>query len=148
MSGLFLAAGLLAALASPRLSAEVVVLSDVPLRGGHLRAKLVVRNAGLVPVRIGTLVGQSGGGGDGWREQTFHPDWFKSDAPSSERSAAAVVTLKPGEEWSVPIEYDGLRDTGGRIRIEAAFETGPGFATRHRTWAGRVEAKPDVVEVK
>ena len=148
MSVLSLAVGLLVTLPFPRLSAEVVVLSAVPLEGGHLRVKLVIRNTGLVVVRIGTLVGHSGGGADGWLGEDWQPDFFKSDGPTPEQSAAQVVTLKAGESWSIPTEWKGVKGKNGKVRIEMAYQTGPKFAARHRTWTGRVEAKPVVIDAK
>jgi hypothetical protein len=132
----------------PRLSADVVVLSPVPLDGGHLRVKLVIRNTGLVPVRIGTLVGHSGGGADGWLGEDWQPDFFKSDGPTPEQSAARVVALKPGETWSIPSEWSGVKGKNGKVRLEMAYRIGPEFAARHRTWTGRVEAKPVVMDTK
>jgi len=148
MSVLSLAAGFLAALLFPRLSAEVVVVSAVRLEGGHLRAKLVVRNTGLVPVRIGTLVGDWAGGADGWLGWNYRPDLFKSDPPAPEQSAARVVTLQSGESCSFPIEQRGVRGRDGKFRIEATYETGTAFTARHGTWAGRVTAKPVVFHLK
>jgi hypothetical protein len=59
-----------------------------------------------------------------------------------------VITLKPGESWSISTGWKGVQGEDGKVRIEMAYETGPEFAARHRTWAGRVEAKPVVIEVK
>jgi hypothetical protein len=125
------------------LTAKIVVKSKLPLEGHELSWELVLTNEGKTPVRVCTLCGGSGGGTRATYDETFAPDWWKSDRPTPQQSAEKIVTLKSGESVSLPGVLGGYQ--GEKYTISAADEVGKEFAARHKVWEGKVEAKPVVI---
>ena len=106
---------------------------DQRRRGPHAVCTLTPGNDGL-------------GGAFG---QNFRPDWWKSDRPSLETSAKAVVTLAPGKSISFPFtilrvhykDRDSFTITGFYAVEDKEF------AEKLGLWVGKAEAKPVEVEV-
>jgi RNA polymerase sigma factor (sigma-70 family) len=132
------------------LTGRIVVLSKLPLEGGELKAELVLTNAGPVPVTICTLSGgyRSGDGDRTWFDDTFCPDFWKSDRPRAEEFAKHLVTLNPGQRHSFPILVRGVRGAEGQFKLTASYETGEAFAKQYGTWTGHVKAGPIVIPVR
>src|SRR5262245_4267083 len=89
------------------LTAKVVVKSKLPLQTNKLDWELVLTNRGGKPVRVCTLCGGGGGGSRATYEQTFAPDWWKSDRPTAAQFEEKIVTLKPGQSVSLPGSLGG-----------------------------------------
>ena len=135
------------------LSAKIVVTSKPLVRIEDVQAELLLTNESDKPLRICTLCGGLRSAWEGNYQETFCPDFFKSDRPTAEQSAGRVVTLQPGKSASLPISpintYGGNpREVDGKLKVVAAYEVGDEFAKKFDTWAGRVEAEPVVIAVK
>jgi RNA polymerase sigma factor (sigma-70 family) len=140
--------------AGEKLSARISVKSKLPLRTETLDADLVLTNDGDKPLRVGLLCGE-------WQalwtaegvmtyQTTFRPDLFKSDPPTEEQHVKNIVTLEPGDTAALPMPVTAamVRAAGQKLRLAAAYEVGEEFAGKHRTWAGRVEAKPVLLTLR
>jgi hypothetical protein len=125
------------------LAARIVVKSKLPLETNELKWELVLTNEGKTPVRVCTLCGGSGGGSKGRYEQSFAPDFWKSDRPRDEEFDKHVVTLKAGQSVSLPGSLGGYR--GEKYTVTASYQVGKEFAARHKVWQGKAEAKPVVI---
>ncbi len=125
------------------LTARIVVKSKLPLEGNELKWELVLTNEGGSPVRVCTLCNGAGGGWKGGYEQTFAPDFWKSDRPADAEFGKHVVTLKRGESVSLPASLGGWR--GEKYTISAGYRVGKEFAARHKVWEGEVKAEPFVI---
>jgi hypothetical protein len=96
------------------LTAKIVVKSKLPLETNELKWELVLTNEGKTPVRVCTLCGGAGGAWKGHYEQSFAPDFWKSDRPRDEEFANHIVTLKAGESVSLPASLGGYRGEKAR----------------------------------
>jgi hypothetical protein len=81
-------------------------------------------------------------------DHSFSPDWWKSDRPSPEMSAKAVVALAPGKSVSLPFAINRVHyKTKESFALTGSYGVAEKeFAEKHRLGLGRVEAPP--VEVK
>lgn len=126
------------------LTAKVVVKSKLPLETNQLKWELVLTNEGKTPIRVCTLCGGWGSGGRDSFEQSFAPDFWKSDRPPDAEFDKHVVTLKPGQSVSLPSALGGWR--GEKYTIKASYQVGKAFAAKHKVWQGKAEARP--VEIR
>jgi uncharacterized protein (TIGR03067 family) len=130
---------------SCRLSAPAQLSSDVK----KFKVELLLSNVGKNPLRIGTLCQGWRGSGQGWYEEVFRPDRWKSDRPRAADMARQIVTLQPGKIFSFPIELDASNYRHIEfLKIEMGYETAKSFAATHQTWAGSVRANPVLVRIK
>src|SRR5262245_18245153 len=121
--------------ASKGLTAKIVVKSKLPLQTDRLEWELVLTNQGGKPVRVCTLCGGGGGAWEGYHEEYFAPDKWKSDRPRDEEFGKHVVTLKAGQSVSLPASLGGWR--GEKYTLTACYRVGKAFATRHNVWEGK-----------
>jgi hypothetical protein len=125
------------------LTARIVVKSKLPLETNELKWELVLTNEGKTPIRVCTLCNGAGGGGKGTYDESFAPDFWKSDRPRDEEFGKHIVTLKAGQSVSLPASLGGYR--GEKYTISASYQVRKTFAARHKVWEGKVEAKPVVI---
>lgn len=126
-----------------QLTAKVVVKSKLPLEANELKWELVLTNVGGTTLRICTLCGGWASGWKGHYEETFAPDFWKSDRPADKEFDRHIVTLRAGQSVSLPARLGGWR--GEEYTITAAYQVGKDFAARHKVWEGKAEAKPVVI---
>lgn len=124
-------------------TAKIVVKSKLPLETNELKWELVLTNEGKTPIRICTLCGGSGFGGEGHYQRSFAPDLWKSDRPADAEFDKHIVALKAGESVSLPISLRGYR--GEKYTITADYQVGKTFAAKYKVWEGKAEAKPVVI---
>ncbi len=110
--------------------------------------KLVLRNAGQVPLKGCTLC-------QGWRsvwaggyEEMFRPDSWKSDRPHDGQFKEHIVLLKPGETTSITSRICRDRLKGyKKTSVRMGYEIGEEFAGQHYTWSGKVTTGAVEIEV-
>lgn len=116
---------------------------NLPLKTNQFRWELVLTNRSKKPVRVCTLCGGMASGWKGHYEQSFAPDWWKSDRPRDTEFDKHIVSLKPGQ--SVSLRGGLMGNRGEKFTIKASYRVGKEFAARHKVWAGKAVAAPAVI---
>jgi hypothetical protein len=134
-----------------KLICEISVLPKVNVVAGWIDASLIIKNVSEEPVRISSLYSGARHIWKGNYQESFSPDWWKTNRPKPERFAEKIVTLSPNETFTIPFkihyEYNAEFFRGRPLTISSRYSISPTFAEQYGTWAGSIDAKPVTVNV-
>lgn len=134
-----------------KLTCEISIPTKVRVLKGWINAKLIIKNVSNEPIKVCALYS---GAPQIWRghyEETFRPDFWRSDRPRPTKFVEKIMSLAPDEEFIIPlrINYENHLEffRGHPLTITAGYSIGNEFAEQYRTWTGRIQAKPVTIDV-
>lgn len=128
------------------LACTLIVPTPYRIHFGRLEIQVVLKNVSAAPIRVCTLCGRWGGTSKDWSEVSLQAGFFKSQAPSMEQLAHAVVSIPPGASLTLSSDCDIPETTP--FRLTAGYGTQPDMAKQLNTWQGGLRSEPVMIDIK
>ena len=125
---------------------ELIVPTPLVYRESLLEIRLVIKNVSAAPIRVCTLCGRWSGISKDCSEVSLVAGFFKSDGPSMERLAQAVLSIPPGDSITLPSEC--VIPEANPFRLTAGYSIHPNLAKQLNTWQGGIRAEPVMINIK